>query len=165
MSLAETIGRPLIAQVVDQFYERIRTHPTLAAPFGHVPDWPLHKQRLSYFWWVALGGERDQNFQYHVGMKHFQHGFNRALLADWLALFGQTVQDLLPEPQAEIWLALARRMGDGLAVANDQFIARHQENPHAPVDFAYPGVSHAGGQTAPAAGPRSGLEDTPPRPA
>jgi len=165
IGLAESLGRPVIAQVVDEFYNRIRTHATLAAPFGAVADWPLHKERLTYFWWVVLGGARDRDFQYHVGTKHFQHGFTRALLADWLLLFEQTVRDLVPAAQAEAWLMLARRMGEGLAVANDQMHARHQENPHAPLDFSYPGTRPDKRQAAPRPGLRPGLEDFPARPA
>ncbi len=138
MSLAETITRPVITQVVDAFYSRIQSHPTLAAPFAKVVDWPIHKERLAYFWWLTLGGERDRDFQYHVGSKHFEHGFTRALLADWLQLFETTVRDLLPAEPADIWLTLAHRMGEGLAIANDQMRPRPQGTPH---DFAYPRTS------------------------
>lgn len=140
MSLAAAIGHHAIHRVVEAFYQRIRTHATLAGPFAEVPDWPLHQERLVHFWWVALGGERERSFQYQVATKHFVHGFTRALLDDWILLFGQTLREQLPAPQADGWLALARRMGEGLANANDRIHARDQENPHAPFDFAHSGT-------------------------
>ena len=140
MSLAETITRPVITGVVDQFYSRIQSHATLAAPFAKVVDWPVHKERLAYFWWLTLGGTRDRDYQYHVSHKHFEHGFTRALLADWLQLFETTVRELLPTAQADSWLALAQRMGEGLAVTNDQMHACPKGTPH---DFADPRTSAA----------------------
>ena len=164
-SLAESIGRPAIAQVVDAFYTRIGTHPTLSVPFGDVAGWPLHKERLTHFWWVVLGGARDRDFQYNVSDKHFAHGFTHALLADWLLLFENTVRQFLPASQADAWLDLARRMGEGLAVTNDQMHARRQEYPHAPLHLAYPGTGPDRQQTETGADLRPRLEGPPARPA
>jgi len=71
-SLAHRIGRDGIAAVVDVFYTRIQGHPSLAGPFGIVEDWPHHKEKLTHFWWVLLGGDPYMEVDYSVPMKHFQ---------------------------------------------------------------------------------------------
>jgi len=96
--IAETIGRERVAAVVDHFYERIRQHPTLATPFAIVDDWPLHKEYLTHFWWVSLGGKRYLQYGYAVAQKHTEAGFTPALLVDWLTLFREV---LVAELRAE----------------------------------------------------------------
>lgn len=112
--IAEEIGRPRVAQIVDQFYRQIRRHPTLADPFGKVTDWPAHLEHLTHFWWVTLGGERYLDYRYTVPAKHADVGFTPALLSDWLALFRQTVRSHLPGDLAEQWIERAERIGESL---------------------------------------------------
>ncbi len=123
-SLAHRIGHGGIAAVVDAFYTRIQHHPTLAAPFGIVEDWPQHKEKLTHFWWVLLGGDPYLDTEYSVPMKHFKAGFTDALLGDWLELFGETQRDLLPEDQADDWLHLTVGMGANLARMNTAIAER-----------------------------------------
>lgn len=117
-SLADRIGHGGVASVVDTFYTRIQHHPTLAAPFGIVEDWPHHKEKLTHFWWVVLGGDPYLEVDYSVPMKHFHAGFTEPLLVDWLELFGQVQEELLPADQAEDWHHLASGMGMNLARMN-----------------------------------------------
>jgi hemoglobin len=125
--VAEQIGRETIYRVVDRFYSQIQTHPTLAGPFSHVEDWPHHKERLTYFWWVVLGGARTRQEQYDPVTKHFNAGFSPELLADWLVLFGTTVEQQVPAPLAAAWLEVAGKIGDGLVLANAAYAGRKQE--------------------------------------
>ena len=122
--LAEQIGRERIYQVVDAFYSRIQTHPTLAVPFSGVRDWPHHKERLTYFWWVVLGGARTQQEHYEPIPKHFAAGFSPALLADWLTLFAAAIEEHVPAALAAAWLELARKIGSGLVIANGNYAQR-----------------------------------------
>ncbi|MBY0503107.1 MAG: group III truncated hemoglobin [Bryobacteraceae bacterium] len=158
MSFAASIGQPAIARVVDAFYARITQHPTLAAPFAHITDWPRHRERMTYFWWTALGGERSTGFHFDVARQHLAHGFNRALLTDWLALFALVLRDELPAEQAFEWLALAERMGQGLAIAND-----HLEKQHASIPLTYSRTRHPALEAHASAGAGARMED-PPRP-
>lgn len=122
--LAEQIGWDRIHLVVDRFYSSIQTHPTLATPFARVQEWPKHKERLTYFWWVVLGGARTRQEQYEPIPKHFAAGFSPELLADWLVLFKATVEELVPGELAGEWLALARKIGSGLVTANEAYAQR-----------------------------------------
>lgn len=105
------IGRERIAAVVDDFYDRIQAHPSLAEPFRRVSDWPEHKARLTHFWWVSLGGEAYRDEQYRVGPAHVGLGVDEALVDEWLALFAATLADHLEPELARAWMSRAQSMG------------------------------------------------------
>ena len=130
--LAEQIGWDQIHLVVDRFYSSVQTHPTLATPFARVQDWPKHKERLTYFWWVVLGGARTRQEQYEPIPKHFAAGFSPELLADWLVLFTATVEELVPGELAGEWLALARKIGSGCRCCHAQRTQRVELNEQIP---------------------------------
>ncbi|GLR11663.1 hypothetical protein GCM10007907_04530 [Chitinimonas prasina] len=113
-AIAQAIGHPTVAAVVADFYQQVRAHPTLAQPFARVHDWPAHLEHLTHFWWVTLGGARYLEYRYQVAERHAEAGFSPALLQDWLALFGQTLQSHLPADQASAWLNRAERIGESL---------------------------------------------------
>jgi hemoglobin len=114
----------LIAQVVDTFYNRVQEHPSLKVPFARVTDWPHHKDRLTYFWWMILGGERFREESYAPVPKHFEANFSEPLLGEWLALFSATIRELVPEPLAALWIARARQIGAGLVIADRSYAGR-----------------------------------------
>jgi len=122
-ALASEIGWDCIGRVVDSFYDQVTLHPKLQRPFAAVKDWPHHKQRLTYFWWVVLGGEKFGHESYEPVPKHFAAGFNEALLADWLSLFEATVLRIVPEPLGSMWVARAKQVGAGLVIANRSYAA------------------------------------------
>ena len=78
--IANEIGLDKVQAVVSDFYDRVRMHPRLAAPFASVEDWPEHKAHLTHFWWVTLGGKRYREKPYRVAEKHALAGFTPALL-------------------------------------------------------------------------------------
>jgi len=51
--LAYRIGLYLIAVIVNEFYDQLRTDPELVEPFRVVNTWSDHKAQLTYFWWVT----------------------------------------------------------------------------------------------------------------
>ena len=112
--IAEAIGRERVAAVVAHFYERVRQHPTLAAPFAILQDWPQHLEYLTHFWWVSLGGKRYLQYGYAVAQKHAEAGFTPELLVDWLALFREVVRAELPAELASGWLERADKIGESL---------------------------------------------------
>ena len=113
-----------IAAVVDNFYDQVTRHPTLKVPFSSVADWPHHKDRLTYFWWVVLGGDKFRKETYEPVPKHFKAGFSEELLGDWLLLFEATVKNFVPEPFASAWVSRAQQVGAGLLLANQSYGAR-----------------------------------------
>jgi hemoglobin len=112
--IAEDIGRERVARVVDVFYERIQTHPSLKKPFAVVHDWPAHKAILTHFWWVSLGGKRYLDYSYAVARKHHESGFTPELLVDWLALFRDVIMSELPPELAAGWMTRAEVIGQSL---------------------------------------------------
>ncbi|MBV8656361.1 MAG: group III truncated hemoglobin [Burkholderiales bacterium] len=118
-NVAEDITLPRVTQVVDDFYARVRQHPTLAGPFGRVTDWPAHLAHLTHFWWVTLGGKRYLDYRYNVPERHGAAGFTPALLDDWLTLFRQVVNAHLPPELADAWLARAERIGQSLTLMHE----------------------------------------------
>ncbi len=120
-SLAGQIGKDRISVVVDRFYNLIQTHPSLSVPFQRVHDWPLHKERIAYFWWVSLGGERHRDLSFAVVPKHWRAGFSEMLLADWKTLFGEVVASALPPELAIAWMERVERIGAALVMANQNF--------------------------------------------
>jgi len=117
--IADRIGRDKVHDVVDDFYERVRRHRTLAQPFSIVNDWPGHKAHLAHFWWVTLGGARYSDKPYSVAEKHHLAGFTPALLQDWLALFRETLSAHLAEDDCEEWYARAKHIGRSLELMHE----------------------------------------------
>ena len=122
----EQIGLEKISAVVDDFYNRIQRHPTLARPFSRVRNWDEHKARLSHFWWISLGGAAYRPDIYNVAAKHMdaEVGMTAALIDDWLALFQETLRDSLPMEHAEAWLSRAQNMGRSLRLMLDFHAAK-----------------------------------------
>lgn len=125
----EEIGLSRIQAVVDDFYARIQDHPTLAAPFGIVHDWPEHKARLSHFWWVSLGGAPYRDDRYRVAEKHLPVGLTDALVEDWLALFRQVLSEHLPEDPAAYWYSRAENMGRSLRLMSTFYAGKTAREP------------------------------------
>ncbi|MDN5872616.1 MAG: group III truncated hemoglobin [Nitrococcus sp.] len=113
------IGHEAICRVVDDFYDRIQHHSTLAEPFARVKDWPEHKARLSHFWWISLGGERYRDDQYRVASTHLPIGISDALVDDWLALFHATLDDHLEPELAAQWFQRAEHMGRSIRMLGE----------------------------------------------
>lgn len=107
----ELIGLENIRAVVDDFYNRIQVHSTLAKPFEVVTDWPEHKERLAHFWWLSLGGNAYADYQYNVGPMHMVLGIDDSHVDDWLALFLEVMKAHIPAEKAQIWHGRATHMG------------------------------------------------------
>ena len=117
--IAHEIGRDRVAAVMNAFYAQVRVHPALSVPFARVHDWPAHLEILTHFWWVTLGGDRYLDYSYQVPAKHAEAGFTPELLADWLALFAQTLECNLPPEQARAWLSRAEKIGTSLKLLHE----------------------------------------------
>ncbi len=112
--LCQKIGLTTIRAVVDDFYDRIQTHSTLAEPFSIVADWDLHKERLTHYWWTVMGGLPYKDFRYALGDKHAPIGISDALVEDWLVLFHETLLAHLDPDLANRWHGMANGIGESL---------------------------------------------------
>lgn len=122
ISLAQRIGHTNVFVVVDEFYDLIQHHPTLAQPFGSVENWADHKKRIAEFWWTALGGTPTESYKYNPIAKHLAAGFNHGLLQDWKALFKQVLDKHITADLALQWFDRVELIGSNLERMNDQLL-------------------------------------------
>lgn len=111
---AETgIDEPMIARLVDAFYDRVRADPLLGPVFAdRISDWGPHLAQMRLFWSsVALmsgvyhGRPMPKHLPLPVDARHFDR---------WLELFEATARDLCPPVAADHFIERARRIAESL---------------------------------------------------
>ena len=111
---AETgIDEPMIARLVDAFYDRVRADPLLGPVFAdRISDWGPHLEQMRLFWSsVALlsGAYHGRPMPKHLPLPVDARHFDR-----WLELFGATASDVCPPAAAAHFLERARRIAESL---------------------------------------------------
>lgn len=114
---AESIGidGPLISDLVETFYARIREHELLGPIFeDHVTDWTAHLARMRDFW-ASIAIESGR-FHGNPMIKHIAIGnLERHHFDAWLALFFATLEDVVPGELARgLFRERAARIADSL---------------------------------------------------
>lgn len=113
------IDQASIDRLVETFYGRIARHPTLGPIFGTRLEgrWDEHLAKMKRFWSAIAfknGAYGGKPVQAHMGIA----GIEERLFADWLALFGETLDDLFPGPEARAWfMTTAERIAKSLFLA------------------------------------------------
>ena len=113
------IDEAFLDRLVETFYDRIRHHDLLGPVFEAklAGRWPDHLSKMKRFWQsVALrnGVYSGRPVPAHIGVT----GLNEPLFADWLALFGETLDDIAPSPEARDFLmASAQRIARSLILS------------------------------------------------
>ncbi|MBB4066418.1 group III truncated hemoglobin [Gellertiella hungarica] len=113
------IDQALIERVVETFYGRIARHRTLGPVFeGRLAGrWDDHLAKMKRFWSAIAfksGAYGGKPVQAHLGIS----GMREPLFADWLALFAETLQDVVPDERARAWfMATAERIAKSLQLA------------------------------------------------
>lgn len=111
---AETgIDEPMIARLVDAFYDRVRVDPLIGPVFNErISDWGPHLEQMRLFWSsVALmsgvyhGRPMPKHLPLPVDARHFDR---------WLALLEATAADICPPPAAAHFIERARRIAESL---------------------------------------------------
>lgn len=103
-----------IRRLVDAFYARVRGDALLASVFAsHIPDdhWSAHLDTVARFWTAALLTQ-DAGYRANPGAKHRDLPIEAAHFTRWLALFGQTVDELFAGTRAEEIKERAQKIGD-----------------------------------------------------
>lgn len=125
---AETgIDETLIANVVDEFYTRVRADELIGPIFNtRIANWGPHLAQMRAFWGsVALmtGEYHGQPMRKHLPLPVDAEHFDR-----WLKLFEETVNDLCNPKAAEHFMERARRIAEslelGIAGANGVMLGR-----------------------------------------
>jgi hemoglobin len=113
--LAEDSGidEAMVERLVRAFYAKARVDPLLGPVFNaKIQDWEPHLQTITDFWTsIALmsGAYHGQPMSKHIDLEIDARHFDR-----WLALWEATARELCPEPAADRFVALARRVGESL---------------------------------------------------
>jgi hemoglobin len=111
---AETgIDEPMIARLVDAFYDRVRADPLIGPVFAaRIRDWGPHLEQMRLFWSsVALmsgvyhGRPMPKHLPLPVDARHFDR---------WLALFEATAAEVCPPAAAAHFIERARRIAESL---------------------------------------------------
>lgn len=106
-NLAFEIGLRRIATVVDSFYCQMMVRSDLKEPFCRVGTWAEHKARMTYFWWVALGGNPGSEEHLRLIDHQREDGFDSGALDGWMQLFAKVVHANLKRGLAEAWIEQA----------------------------------------------------------
>lgn len=107
------IDEPMIARLVDGFYDRVRADGLLGPVFEErISDWGPHLEQMRLFWSsVALmsgvyhGRPMPKHLPLPVDGRHFDR---------WLELFEATARDLCPPAAADHFIERARRIAESL---------------------------------------------------
>lgn len=104
-----------ISDLVDRFYEKIREDDLLGPIFNaKITDWPPHLARMKDFWTsIAIESGR---FRGNPMVKHLAvPGIARPHFDHWLALFDETLPEVMPNAAACQFLSeRAARIADSL---------------------------------------------------
>ncbi|CAN7175108.1 group III truncated hemoglobin [Brevundimonas sp. LjRoot202] len=121
------IDEPMIARLVDGFYDRVRADPLIGPVFNdRISDWGPHLEQMRLFWSsVALmsgvyhGRPMPKHLPLPVDARHFDR---------WLELFEATARDLCPPVAADHFIERARRIAEslelGIAGANGVLLGK-----------------------------------------
>jgi hemoglobin len=113
MNPPATLDEPLLATLVDHFYEKVRRDPDIGPVFNAaVDDWDEHKRLLTSFWAsVAL---RAGSYRGNPLAAHRPHPIQARHFDRWLALWQETCGEELDEANAAQMLDYAQRIGRSL---------------------------------------------------
>lgn len=111
------IDAEFISNLVDEFYKRIRAHPSLGPIFnGKVEDWDAHLYKLKHFWasvTLSSGTYSGRPMPVHMALKNVEP-FH---FAQWLELFENTLKDLAPTSEAkDYFMERANRIAQSLSL-------------------------------------------------
>jgi hemoglobin len=116
---AAGLTEPLVRQVIDAFYAKVRRDPSLGPVFEDIiqDDWPAHIERINAFWLTAtrLGSSYEGRGFMPAHLKH--PSIRASLLPRWLLLFRETARDLCPPAGADVLIDIAERMADSIRIS------------------------------------------------
>lgn len=113
MSLSPTIDEADLSGLVDRFYARVRQDPEIGPVFNAaIEDWGVHLEKLAAFWSsVMLTSGRYKGNPFAA---HLKHPLTPAMFERWLALWGETVDEMFEPPVAAQFRAKAQHIAESL---------------------------------------------------
>ncbi|MDH5516445.1 MAG: group III truncated hemoglobin [Gammaproteobacteria bacterium] len=109
--LTDQLNLSDIRRVTQQFYLKARHDPIIGHYFDHIDDFTSHEEKISAFWWLALGGTTAELPaavpSFDMINKHILLGIKESDLTIWLGHFEQTLFETLETELASAWKAKA----------------------------------------------------------
>jgi len=113
MARYETVDEPAIAELVEKFYAKARRDPEIGPIFENgVHDWPAHLATLNQFWSsVMLTSGR---YKGNPMAAHMKHPIRPEFFERWLALWGETADEVFAPEAASRFRMKAERIAESL---------------------------------------------------
>ncbi|TIQ36306.1 MAG: group III truncated hemoglobin [Mesorhizobium sp.] len=115
---AAAVSEQQIRLLVDLFYDKVRADPDLGPIFERVikDEWGPHLQKMYDFWSSVMLTTGRYKGQPVVAHKRIE-GLEIGLFDRWLALFGESCDELLDETTAGLFWLKAVRIAESLKFA------------------------------------------------
>jgi hemoglobin len=128
------VTESMIAELVDDFYGKIRVDPLLGPIFDSAigDNWDLHLQKMKAFWSSVMLASRTYKGNpmiTHMNLPQLtREHFNR-----WLGLWRQTTSEICSEPAASLFVrqaeGIAERLLAGISAYRDSLDRSQGGNP------------------------------------
>jgi hemoglobin len=114
--LAAGIDEPLIAELVDRFYARVREDELIGPVFeARIENWDEHLAKLRAFWSSVVlmtGRYKGQPMPVHAAISEITDAhFER-----WLSLFADTAKTVCPPAAAALFIDRSQRIAQSLSL-------------------------------------------------
>jgi len=113
MRPSPTLDEAALPGLVDRFYARVRQDPEIGPVFNAaIEDWDVHLEKLAAFWssvMLTTGRYKGNPFAAHL-----KHPLTPAMFERWLALWGETVDEMFAPEIAVQFRAKAQRIAESL---------------------------------------------------
>jgi truncated hemoglobin YjbI len=103
-NLPQKIGLYHIALVVNAVYDQMKTHPAFTTVFDASASDDDQTARLTYFWWMVLGGHRLSRLAWEVIRSDPRMVISPSQLGIWLALFRETALPIIGADLTGAWM-------------------------------------------------------------
>jgi hemoglobin len=113
MNIPADLSESHIAALVDHFYDKVRRDPVLGPVFNPVVhDWPEHQRTLVSFWSSVV--LKTGTYRGNPMAAHRPHPIRAGHFDHWLALWRESVLEVIPAEHTGVFIDHAMRIGYSL---------------------------------------------------
>jgi hemoglobin len=125
------VGEADIALLVERFYAKARRDPLIGPLFEEaVEDWETHLETLRCFWSSVM--RTSGRYKGNPMAAHMRHPIRPEFFDRWLALFGETADEVVGGEGAALFRAKANRIAESLKLALFFRPGEARSQPHGP---------------------------------
>ncbi|WP_169570234.1 group III truncated hemoglobin [Sneathiella limimaris] len=112
------IPNDMIVQMVDQFYEKVRSHAELGPIFNGAiqENWPHHLQKMYRFWSSVLNSSGVYSGNPMAAHMNLQQNVVPENFGQWLTLFQETLSELFEEEDQAFIYQKAENIAQSLSL-------------------------------------------------